>query len=99
MSLSGVSERGALANFRSSWGSPGRWRVNLCTPDRRYVFAPLESCEVLERGVAEPRSILPDEFDARFKPGFYAQARAVSADDRRRQTADAATIWKACGRR
>jgi predicted dehydrogenase len=75
MTLSGVSERGALANFCSSWGSPGRWRVNVCTPDRRYVFAPLESCAVLERGVAEPRTIAPDEFDARFKPGFYAQAR------------------------
>ena len=75
MSLSGESERGALVDFRSSWGSPGRWRVNLCTPDRRYVFAPLETCEVQERGVAEPRTISPDEFDARFKPGFYAQAR------------------------
>ena len=75
MSLSGVSERGALVNFRSSWGSPGRWRVNLCTPGRRYVFAPLETCEVWERGAAEPRAILPDAFDARFKPGFYAQAQ------------------------
>jgi hypothetical protein len=49
--------------------------VNLCTPERRYVFAPLETCEVLERGVAEPRLILPDAQDARFKPGFYAQAQ------------------------
>ena len=62
-------------NFRSSWGSPGRWRLNICSPDRRYVFAPLETCEVLEREAAEPRSIAPDEFDVRFKPGFYAQAQ------------------------
>ncbi|HTU27230.1 MAG TPA: Gfo/Idh/MocA family oxidoreductase [Pirellulales bacterium] len=75
MSLTGVSERGVLVDFRSSWGSPGRWRVNVCTPGRRYLFAPLESCEVAERGVSQPRNIAPDEFDGRFKPGFHAQAK------------------------
>jgi predicted dehydrogenase len=76
MSLQGISERGALVTFNSTWDSPGRWRVSFCSPGRRYVFAPLETCQVLETGVADPRAIEPDEFDRKFKPGFYAQAQA-----------------------
>ena len=75
MSLSGKSSAERLVDFRSTWGSPGRWRVNLCTPGRRYVFAPLELCEVQETGVADLRKIGPDEFDQQFKAGFYRQAQ------------------------
>jgi predicted dehydrogenase len=77
MGLVGQSDRAALGSFRSSWGSPGRWRLDVCTPDRRYVFAPLETCEVHERGVPKTRAIMPDEFDQRFKPGFWHQAQAL----------------------
>jgi hypothetical protein len=75
MNLAGKSKRGAMFGFNSSWGSPGRWRLNVCTPDRRYVFAPLETCEVQERGAAATRVIEPDEVDQKFKPGFYEQAK------------------------
>jgi predicted dehydrogenase len=76
MALQGVSERGVLGSFHSTWDSPGGWRLTFCSRARRYTFAPLESCQVLERGGGEPRSIEPDETDQRFKPGFYGQARA-----------------------
>jgi predicted dehydrogenase len=76
MSLQGISERGVLVNFQSTWDSPGKWRVSFCTPGRRYVFAPLESCQVLESGQKEARTIEPDEFDQKFKPGFHGQAKA-----------------------
>jgi len=76
MALQGVSERGAMATFNSTWDSPARWRVSFCTPGRRYLFAPLETCQVSETGVKETRSIDPDDVDVRFKAGFYAQARA-----------------------
>jgi predicted dehydrogenase len=85
MALQGLSRRGALASFHSTWDSPGRWRVSFCSPGRRYVFAPLESCQVSEAGVKEPRAIEPDEVDMRFKPGFFAQAqvflRAIAAGE------------------
>jgi predicted dehydrogenase len=76
MSLQGRSQRGALVTFNSSWDSPGRWRVSFCTPGRRYVFAPLETCQVLETGVAEPRAIEPDAVDLQYKPGFFGQAQS-----------------------
>jgi predicted dehydrogenase len=74
MSLQGVSRRGVLASFQSTWDSPSRWRVVFCARDRRYTFAPLESCIVLERGKKETRTIEPDPIDKQFKAGFHAQA-------------------------
>jgi predicted dehydrogenase len=76
MSLQGVSERGVLVNFQSSWDSPAKWRVSFCTPGRRYVFAPLETCQVMETGKKDLRAIEPDEIDTRFKAGFYEQSKA-----------------------
>ncbi|MGD9722089.1 MAG: Gfo/Idh/MocA family oxidoreductase [Pirellulales bacterium] len=76
MALQGVSERGVLATFNSTWDSPGRWRLSFCSAGRRYVFAPLETCQVSEFGTNESRAIEPDAYDHQFKPGFYGQAQA-----------------------
>ena len=76
MSLQGLSRRGALASFNSTWDSPGGWRLSFCVPGRRYVFAPLESCQVFIAGQKQPRTIESDHFDQQFKPGFYRQAEA-----------------------
>ncbi len=75
MSLQGVSQRGVLGTFQSTWDSPGRWRLVFCSRKRRYQFAPLESCTVSELEKKETRTIEPDVWDKRFKPGFYRQAR------------------------
>src|SRR6185295_10063877 len=76
MSLQGVSERGTVATFQSTWDSPGGWRLTFCTPGRRYTFAPLETCQVSETGVKESRQIEPDEQDRKYKAGFYGQSSA-----------------------
>lgn len=75
MAFQGISQRGVLASFTSTWDSPCRWRISFCSPGRRYVFAPLETCRVFEDGSPEVREITPSNDDARFKPGFMAQAR------------------------
>jgi predicted dehydrogenase len=72
----GVSERGVVMTFTSTWNAPGRWQVQFVTSDRRYVFAPLETCRVLEAGKNEERRIEPDEADQRFKAGMFGQARS-----------------------
>jgi predicted dehydrogenase len=74
MSLSGISDRGVLGHFNSTWNSPGRWRLDVCTNDRRYIFAPLESCRVQEVGVKGERIIEPAERDTLYKAGFFKQA-------------------------
>ncbi len=76
MALQGVSESGAIASFRSTWDSPGRWRVEVTSKDRRYLFAPLETCKVTQRGTKEERVLEPDPIDASFKAGLHSQARA-----------------------
>ena len=55
MAMQGISTRGVLGTFQSTWDSPARWRMSLTVPGRRYVFAPLETCEVLERLKQTPR--------------------------------------------
>jgi predicted dehydrogenase len=75
MALSGLSDRGALATFHSTWDAPGKWRVAFTAKDKRYVFQPLESCVVLEKGQSVERRIEPSPEDQRFKPGFFAQAK------------------------
>ena len=73
-SVSGVSARGAVASFTSTWNAPGRWRVQFVTDGRRYTFAPLETCKVAVAGQKDERTIEPDEHDRTYKAGMYRQA-------------------------
>lgn len=75
MAAHGVTDRGVLASFHSTWDSPGGWRVTFCSEGRRYVFAPLEQCEVTDRD-GSTRQIVADAIDTQFKPGFYRQAES-----------------------
>jgi predicted dehydrogenase len=72
MGLQGVSASDTLLSFHSTWNTPARWRLEISAAGRRYVFAPLESCEVLGTDAV---TIVPHEDDQRFKPGFLQQAR------------------------
>lgn len=74
MNVSGISKRGALFQFSSSWDYPVPWRLVLGARRKRYVFAPLETCAVFEEGKKEPRSIEPSPEDGKFKAGFCDQA-------------------------
>jgi predicted dehydrogenase len=71
--LQGLSARGTVATFQTTWNAPGRWQVQIVADDRRYLFAPLESCRVLQG--KEERLIEPDEIDVRFKAGMWRQAQ------------------------
>jgi hypothetical protein len=75
MSATGQSDRDALLTFHSTWNAPGRWMVQLVCDDRRYVFAPLETCRVQVYGEKGERTIEPHEHDLRWKAGMYEQAR------------------------
>jgi predicted dehydrogenase len=75
MHADGISGSGVLYSFHSSWDHPVPWRMTLGTKNKRYVFAPLEQCQVLEEGMKE-YFIEPDEPDKQLKPGFHGQAKA-----------------------
>jgi hypothetical protein len=76
MNVSGISENGVLFNFNSSWDNPVPWRLVLTARHKRYIFAPLETCEVEETNNNAKWSIHPDWYDQKFKAGFYRQAKA-----------------------
>jgi predicted dehydrogenase len=83
MAVQGVSSRGVLSTFHSSWDSPVRWRVSFETPSKHFMFAPLESCVVSEYGAMDKtnkrqwltRDLSPDADDVAFKPGILKQAK------------------------
>ncbi len=74
MAFSGISKTGVVANFTSSWGSPVPWRVVMYSKDKRYEFAPLETCKVYGPDPKANSILEPEEFDSKFKAGFYKQA-------------------------
>ena len=74
MSVVGISDQDKLLSFSSSWDNPVPWRIVITAENKRYVFAPLETCNVSDiKG--NHYNIEPDENDKRFKAGFYEQAK------------------------
>jgi predicted dehydrogenase len=77
----GSAETGALFSYHADWGSAGRWRVELCTPERRLVLAPLEKLAAVPlRSVAAEPLAFDEQPDLDFKPGFLRQVEAFLAD-------------------
>lgn len=73
MQTSGKSKSGVIFNFISHWTCPVPWRVVFTSAGKRFVMAPLEHC-ILQEG-KEIVKIEPEEFDVKFKAGFYLQAQ------------------------
>lgn len=81
MNVSGLSDRGVLFNFNSSWDNPVPWRVVFTARGKRYLFAPLEKCLKQQQGYKDMVEILPDNHDVKFKAGFYKQASSFINGD------------------
>ncbi len=71
---SGISEIGALFSYQANWLAPGRWSVEVLTPNNRLIFRPLEKLQV-----QKPKSVttefieIDDHLDREYKPGFFKQ--------------------------
>lgn len=74
--LTGKSKQGTLASFYSSWEVQLPWRLKFQTKVAEYVFQPIENCKKIDFATKKESVIEADEFDKRFKPGFYKQAQA-----------------------
>jgi hypothetical protein len=74
MTLAGKSTKGIPVNFSSTWGNVVPWRLVLHGKNRRYEFAPMETCRIYTDGTKEPATLEPDDCDTTFKAGFYKQA-------------------------
>lgn len=73
----GRNSSGGLISWHANWLSPGRWGVEVMTPERRLILQPLEQLRVQDHnGFAETPEPLDDDLDKRFKPGLMRQVQA-----------------------
>ena len=75
MSLQGVSKRGVVGRFVSSWQSILPWRVSFYGHNKIYDFAPLEKCTCTNLLTRDQKIIEGEEFDKEQKAGFYLQGK------------------------
>jgi len=75
MSLQGVSKRGVVGRFVSSWQSNLPWRISFYGNNKIYDFTPLEKCTCTSLSTREQKIIEGDVFDKEHKAGFYLQAK------------------------
>lgn len=78
----GRTTGGALFTWHADWGSAGRWFLDVRTPRRRLLMAPLESVLVQQKGSfsLDPMP-LDDAEDRAFKPGLLRQVSAFLSSD------------------
>ena len=75
---SGITEKGTLFNYHSNWSSPGRWGLEFCTSQSRYVLKPMEKLQRIRHNSVEIEDIEVDfsRLDEDFKPGLLLQTEA-----------------------
>jgi len=68
---------GALLSWHANWAGPGRWGVEVITPERRLILRPLEGLSVQDQSSFAEQAVDIDLGpDAEFKPGLYRQVQA-----------------------
>lgn len=79
--LSGVSQRGVLGSFHSSWTHRLPWTLSFYGGQKSYVFSPLEACKVTDYLKGTEYFLSPELYDRKYKPGFYLQAKKFLQND------------------
>lgn len=70
----GAGAKGALIGWHANWVGPGRWGLEVMTPERRLILQPLEKLRVQSHdSFAETEIVLDDAEDLAFKPGIRKQ--------------------------
>lgn len=76
----GRTNCGALFSYQANWGAPGRWGVEILTSERRLIFRPMETLQVMKRGSVSIEPVAVDiSLDQAFKPGLYEQTHRFLA--------------------
>lgn len=75
---SGITEKGVIFNYHSNWASPGRWGLEFCTSQSRYVLKPMEKLQRIRHNSFDVEELDVDlgGFDKDFKPGILLQTQA-----------------------
>ncbi len=74
----GRTDKEAVFSYQANWDAPGRWGIELCTRQRRFIFRPMEALQVMRKGsvAIETIAVEQSELDKQFKPGLFLQTKA-----------------------
>jgi|TARA_B100000315_G_C14581327_1_gene590624 predicted dehydrogenase len=102
-----TTDNGSILHFHGNWSTPSNPRLTLDQQGSRFEIKPFETARVYEgMEVLEPTEKIPirrylpkqiskitlEEVDQKFKPGFFAQAKALENLINGKSTVPAATI-------
>jgi predicted dehydrogenase len=78
----GVTRRDVPFSYHADWGCPGRWRLEVNTPERKLLFSPMERLKIQPKGTFDlTESKVDYSLDENFKPGFYRQTEQFLTED------------------
>ncbi|MBI2602101.1 MAG: Gfo/Idh/MocA family oxidoreductase [Deltaproteobacteria bacterium] len=78
---SGRSHEGSLFSYHANWESPGRWGLELCTRQSRYILRPLEKLHrQRHKSITIEEVQLDDTLDRSFKPGLFLQVKTFLSE-------------------
>lgn len=81
----GVTTKDVLFNYQANWDAPGRWAVEIQTPQHRIYLKPMEQLQLQDKGSVKVYPVeIDDHLDKEFKPGFYLETKAFLKDDNTR---------------
>jgi predicted dehydrogenase len=73
----GRSEKNILFSYQANWDAPGRWKIECCSENFRYILSPLEELKVIRRNSVKQEEVaLDNRLDIEFKPGFFKQVES-----------------------
>jgi predicted dehydrogenase len=79
----GCTNTGALFSYQANWGSPGRWGLEVCTANYRFVFRPIEHLSLMRKNsvLLEQVDIDEEALDQHYKPGVFLQTKTFINQD------------------
>jgi predicted dehydrogenase len=74
---SGVTTQDVHFAYHANWTAPGRWRIEVNTPNRKLLFSPMERLQIQPSDSFAVEEVDIDySLDEAYKPGFYRQTQA-----------------------
>ena len=74
---SGVTNNGVLFTYKANWKSAGRWSIEILTNEHKFIFEPIESLKIQNRGEINICQVeIDDEIDKKYKAGLYKEVEA-----------------------
>lgn len=78
----GQTEEDIPFTYHANWGCPGKWNIEIMTPERKLLFSPMERLhQQLKGGFKVELVDLDYTRDIDFKPGFFSQVERWLAQD------------------